>query len=61
MKPAEIVFRAGAVALYWALKRDTLFQGHAIKKISKTFLCEKMQMNTNNFIFLNNNVVYLAK
>ena len=44
MKPAEIFFRAGAVALYWALKRDTLFHGHAISKISKTFLCEKMQI-----------------
>ena len=42
MKPAEeVVLRAGAVAFYWALKRDTLFQGHAISKISKTFLCEK--------------------
>ena len=52
MIPAEIVFRAGAVTPYWALNRETLFQGNAISKISKTFLCEKMQIYTNNFNFL---------
>ena len=36
MKPPALVFKAGAVTLYWVLKRDTLVQEHTASKISKS-------------------------
>ena len=36
MKPPALVFKARAVTLYWALKKDTLVQEHTASKISKS-------------------------
>ena len=40
------------MSLYWALKKDTLIQGHAASKIRKSLQGEKVQTNTNTFNFL---------
>ena len=39
------------MSLYWALKKDTLIQGHAASTISKSLQGEEVQINTNTFNF----------